>query len=204
MSSELDAVLGRLKGGERLVVAGLGDSLTAGWLVLSGFFERFCDGLASRFPAATIVRVNAGLAGDTVFDGLARVDAVLAEKPDLVVVQFGINDCFGGIYRHEFLETLGVLVRRLREGGATVILATGNPLQDPNDQDALRHFYTAIREAGRSNGVTVAHLDQLWAAHLFAVPGSEGLYQPDGVHPTDRGHEILSLGLLGLFDENPV
>lgn len=199
MEQTLESLRQRLEQGERVVVAGLGDSLTAGWLVHRGFFDRFCDGLAARFPRAKLECVQAGVPGDTVFDGLDRVDEVIGRQPDLVVVQFGINDCFGGVYRHEFQETLGVLVDKLLAAGAQVILATSNPLSDPTDQDAVRHFYTAIREVGRSRGVPVAHLDQLWLAHLQAAPGTVGLYQPDGVHPTDEGHEILALGLLSLF-----
>jgi acyl-CoA thioesterase I len=200
MERTIQSLRPRLEQGERIVVAGLGDSLTQGWLVMQGFFDRFCDGLAKRFPQATFVRVNAGVPGETIFDGLARVDEVLESKPDLVVVQFGINDCFGGVYRYEFQETLGVLVARLLEGGALPVLATSNPLADPVSQDAVRHFYTAIREVGRSHQVPVAHLDQLWVAHTLAAQGSAGLYQADGVHPTDLGHEILAMGLLSLFD----
>jgi len=201
MATDLGSFGERLARGDALVIAGLGDSLPQGWLVQAGFFARFGEGLQQRFPSARLEFHNFGVPGDTVFDGLARLEPVLAVHPDLVVVQFGINDCFSGVYRHEFQETLGILVDRLQQAGALVLLATSNPLRAPVDQDAVRHFYTAIREVGRSRGAPVAHLDQLWVAHTTAAAGAEGLYQPDGVHPSDAGHEILALGLLNLFEE---
>jgi len=64
-----------------------GDSLTA----CGGPGGRFSDILADRFPRHTFV--NRGVGGETFEDALARLDSdVLAERPDIVLVEFGAND----------------------------------------------------------------------------------------------------------------
>ena len=185
--------------GERLVVAGLGDSLTCGWLVRRSFFERFCDGLEARYPAAALRRVNSGVPGSTALEGLERVNAVLRHRPQLAMVQFGLNDCFGGVSSSEFRKALGMITDRLLEGEAMVILVTSNPPSDAAGRDAVQHFYEVVREVGLSRGVPVAHLDRIWLAHTRRTLGADRVYQIDGVHPTDEGHEILAMGLLSLF-----
>ncbi|MBM4319013.1 MAG: SGNH/GDSL hydrolase family protein [Deltaproteobacteria bacterium] len=200
MERELADLGKRLEAGERLVVAGLGDSLTAGWLVRRGFFERFCDGLQARFPRARIERVLAGVPGDTAADGLARVGGVLRARPQLVVVQFGLNDCFCGVHPHEFQQTVDALVERLQGAGAAVILATSVPLAEPRAQDVVSRIYAALGEVGRRRHVPVARLDLFWLSHVQAAPhAARGLFQADGVHPTDEGHQLLAEGLLGLL-----
>ena len=38
----------RLEIGSAVTIAGLGDSLTQGWMVKKGFFDRFCDRLSEK------------------------------------------------------------------------------------------------------------------------------------------------------------
>jgi acyl-CoA hydrolase len=65
----------------------LGDSITAGVGAEPG--PPYPDLLAARLGTPVI---NAGVPGDTAEDGLARVDAALAENPWLVIVELGGND----------------------------------------------------------------------------------------------------------------
>ncbi|HOX05655.1 MAG TPA: AMP-binding protein [Planctomycetota bacterium] len=64
-----------------------GDSLTS----CGGENGRFSDILAERFPGHLFV--NKGVGGDKLADALARLEAdVLADRPDIVLVEFGAND----------------------------------------------------------------------------------------------------------------
>ena len=53
--------------------------------------------LQQKYPEAKVEMINSGISGDTSLDGLARLDwAVLSYEPDLVTINFGINDCCPG------------------------------------------------------------------------------------------------------------
>src|SRR4051794_17423393 len=64
-----------------------GDSITAGIGAEPG--PPYPDLLAARLGTPVI---NAGVPGDTAEEGLARVDAALAQNPWLVIVELGGND----------------------------------------------------------------------------------------------------------------
>ena len=84
--------------------------------------------------------INAGIGGNTTHAALARLAAeVLAHRPDLVVVQFGINDSAVDVWKNppaveprvpleQFEANLRGIVQTLRARSAKVILMTPNPL----------------------------------------------------------------------------
>jgi len=95
-----------------------GDSLTA----CGGENGRFSDILAERFPGHDFV--NRGIGGETLVDGLGRLQSdVLAEEPDIVLVEFGANDWWGDERSPAaWAADLEKIVRRVRASGAQVVL----------------------------------------------------------------------------------
>jgi len=86
----------------------LGDSITAG--VGAGPGEAYPELLAARLGTAVI---NAGVSGETADQGLARVDAVLAEDPWLVVVELGGNDILRQVPPEQTERSLRGILDRL-------------------------------------------------------------------------------------------
>ncbi len=104
-----------------------GDSLTA----CGGENGRFSDILQDRFPGHAFV--NRGNGGESFVEALPRFDAdVLAERPDVVLVEYGANDW----WRNERPPTawaadLEQILRRLRATGAqAVVLGAFGPYLD--------------------------------------------------------------------------
>lgn len=95
-----------------------GDSLTS----CGGENGRFSDILQDRFPGHTIA--NRGCGGDSFEEALPRLEAdVLAENPDIVLVELGANDW----WRNErpfraWAADLEQILRRLRAGGAQPVV----------------------------------------------------------------------------------
>lgn len=94
-------ILEKLKTGQRVRIAFLGDSVTEGCFEGDArpedqqyvYHTRFCNMLRERYPNAQIESTNAGIGGNTAGMGLFRMETdVLARKPDFCVVCFGIND----------------------------------------------------------------------------------------------------------------
>jgi lysophospholipase L1-like esterase len=100
------------------LVVFFGDSITQGYGVRP----------EESFPALVaqslgLPMVNAGVSGDTMGAGLARLERdVLAHRPRLVVVELGGNDFLRRIPLAETLRDLDAIVGRLVEGGAMVVL----------------------------------------------------------------------------------
>ncbi len=183
------------RGGD-LDIAALGDSLTDGWMVRRGYFLRACDALEERAPTLRIQRMGAGIPGDTAFGGLGRVERLLARGPQLVLVQFGLNDCFSGERVDVYQRNLQRIVGAVRDAGAEPVLVTSCPLESAPAMAMARPFYQAMRELGRSHGVLVADTAAYWLQAEAAGEAPTGLWQPDGVHPTDQGHALMARGVV--------
>ncbi len=189
--------LRRLREGGDFLVAGLGDSLTQGWMVSRGYFERFVEGLEGAFPEVHIHSINAGVPGDTSRGGLQRMEHVLARNPDLLLVQFGINDLWCGVPLSSFLSNMEAMVEGARRSRAAPLLVISCPLSSERDQEYADPFFDAIRSLGDRYGLPVADVDAHWRARA----DWDDHRTDDGVHPTDAGHALMAEAVLKLFSD---
>ena len=118
--TRLLAAMKKAQAGEQVTIGYLGGSITMGSLSST---PETCYAYLSwlwwkeQFPRADIRYVNAGIGGTTSHFGTARVDDdLLYAKPDVVFVEFSVNDD----NTEHFMETYEGLVRRL-------LKATGYP-----------------------------------------------------------------------------
>jgi acyl-CoA thioesterase-1 len=201
MHAAITALVERMMRSEELLIIGLGDSLTYGWEVERGFFDRFIDILGGRFPSARIERHNAGIPGDTADGGLARLGRLLDFNPDLVIVQFALNDAFSGIDPRDFEGSMQSIAARVLELPAAVMLVTSCALEREHDAAIVRPFYDAIIRVGSRLSVPVAQLDRFWSTSALSRSGAV-LHNADGVHPNDQGYALMAEGLLELFEND--
>ena len=111
-----------LEEGEEARIVLFGDSITAGFAVRRGFDHFWLSMLKETYPKAAVAMRNQGACGATSFDGLARLDwSVVAHNPDLVTVNFGINDMYSGIRLGEFKGNLIAIVERIAMTTTTTI-----------------------------------------------------------------------------------
>ena len=109
----------RVQRGEELTVGFLGGSITQGSLASSDttpyaylVYRWWCD----TFPRACIHYVNGGIGGTTSHFGVSRaVEDVLMYQPDVVFVDFSVND----EPEEFFQETFEGLLRKLLSWGSS-------------------------------------------------------------------------------------
>ncbi|MFW6369399.1 MAG: SGNH/GDSL hydrolase family protein, partial [Myxococcota bacterium] len=177
---------------EELRIAGLGDSLTYGWMVQRGFFDRFCDSLARQHPRAKVTRFNEGVPGDTARGGLARLPGLLAREPHVVMVQFGLNDLFCGVEPRDFARSLERIVEGVHAGGAVAWLVVSSPLADPDLAAAALPFYDTIRTINVDQELPLANLDAYWRERADPCTAAGAHFLEDGVHPDEEGHALMA------------
>ena len=126
-----------------VVIACLGDSVTHGCFDLfvdekgdfephympdHGYVAKVGRKINELFPAAAVTMLNAGISGDGSKGGLERLERdVLCFKPDLVIVNFGLNDSMGGDEGvAAYAANMTEIFRRVLESGAEALLVTPN------------------------------------------------------------------------------
>jgi len=169
----------------RPAVVCFGDSLTAGFGLDPG--QSYPDVLQQELDRRGYGYrvVNLGVSGDTSQDGLARLGQALAEKPRIVVLEFGANDGLRGQPVAITERNLGRMMEALRGAGARVVLA-GITLP-PNYGPAYLARFDAIfpRLAAEYKTPLIPFL-------LAGVAGHGDLMQPDGLHPNARGARLVA------------
>lgn len=96
-----------------------GDSITFGYGVNPG--EDYPAALAKMVSHPVI---NAGIDGDTTFDGLKRIETdALQKDPRLVVVEFSGNDFLKKIPKEETFKNISRMVDEIQSAGAIAAIA---------------------------------------------------------------------------------
>ena len=82
---------------EDVSIVALGDSLTAGYGLVpeAGLVPQLENWVRSQGHDVSLI--NAGVSGDTTAGGLARIDWVLSDDVDALIVELGANDMLRGI-----------------------------------------------------------------------------------------------------------
>lgn len=195
--SSLQSLRNRLQSQQEVTLLGLGDSLTQGWMVKQGFFDRFINQLKRKYPRCTIHSHNHGVPGSTAQEAIERLYRVDEIQPDGVIVQFALNDCFVGVPVGNYSRHLENIATALIQQGIGVILVTSCPVEDEGFGSQVMDFYKAIEILAKRMNIDAIRLHDYWLNR--AAFCKQPLLQADGVHPTDAGHELMAKGLLAAF-----
>jgi acyl-CoA thioesterase I len=167
-----------------LRVVALGDSLTAGLGLVPG--KAFPDRLeaALRAKGWDVKVTNAGVSGDTAADGLARYEWAVPPDADALIIELGANDMLRGHSPGATKAALGAILERARAAHLPALLA-GMRAAPNLGTDYGREFSAIYPALAKTYGV------QLYPFFLDGVAGDPKLNQPDGLHPTAEGVEVI-------------
>jgi acyl-CoA thioesterase-1 len=167
------------------VIAVLGDSLTAGLGVAPD--EAYPALLGARLAREGYDYrvINAGVSGDTSSGGLRRVDWVLRQQPEVVVVALGANDGLRGQPVALLRDNLVAIVQKAKAAGARVLLA-GMRLPPNYGAAYARDFAAVFPDVARRTGVPLVPF------LLEGVAAEARLNQDDGIHPNAEGQRRIA------------
>ncbi len=166
----------------RIVV--LGDSLSAGYGLPANaaFPERLAAALKAKGVAATVG--NAGVSGDTASGGLGRLDWSVPPGTDAVILELGANDALRGVDPAVTKTALDKILSKLDARHIVVLLAG---MRSPRNMGAdYVQAFDAIYPALASTHALV-----FYPFFLDGVATDAKLNQPDGLHPTAAGVDVI-------------
>ncbi|WP_228062582.1 arylesterase [Lysobacter sp. H23M47] len=156
----------------------MGDSLSAGYGMAAeqGWVALTADRIAKQKPQWRVV--NASISGETTAGGRSRIlDAVVRERPEVVVIALGANDGLRGLPTARSADNLAFMIGAAHGAGAKVLLIG---MQMPPNLGAsyTRAFEQNYRTL--ANRFNVALLPFL----LQPIAADRDAYQDDNLHPT--------------------
>jgi len=171
------------------VILALGDSLTAGYGLTpeQSFPAQLETALTQKGIAARVL--NGGVSGDTSAGGLSRLDWLLGEKPDLVIVELGANDGLRGLDPAATRGNLDRIAMRIRESGAHILL-TGMRAPPNLGSEYGAAFAALYRDIAEKHGAAY------YPFFLEGVAADPALNQEDGIHPTAEGIAVIVENIL--------
>ena len=166
------------------VIVAFGDSLTAGFGVPADQTYPARLGERLKREGYDYRVVNAGVSGDTTAGGVRRVDWALRLKPEIVILELGVNDALRGQKLAGVRANLDQMITRFQAAGARVLVA-GMRLPPNYGDRYAEDFHRLYAEVAR------AHQAALMPFFLDGVGAVARLNQADGIHPTAEGYAIV-------------
>jgi lysophospholipase L1-like esterase len=163
----------------------IGDSLTSGVSPYGGYPEH----LQSRLSVPVI---NLGQAGITSEQALKQLPALVAAKPQIVVIELGGHDFLRGRSRASTADNLKRLIDACRQVGAEVVL-----MEIP--RGFIVDPYAGLeREIARQNDLELVDDTSIRKLVLWSPSGPLGMWtsgpylSDDGLHPNEHGNQYLA------------
>lgn len=181
-------VMQRAENGDRITIAFIGGSITQG--CLSEWYSNCYSYLVfkwfeEKFPKTAFTYVNAGVGGTTSHFGVARVEQdVLRHHPDLVFVEFSVNDENTDFFQ----ETYEGLIRRIISyplNPAVVLLH--NDFYDDRESAEDIHRRIGSHYSLPSISIGSSIIPEVQSKAIMARELTS-----DDLHPNTVGHALLA------------
>jgi len=185
--ARLAQVMRRAQNGEAITIGFLGGSITEGYFSTTpelNYASRVTKWWQDTFPKADVSIVNAGVGGTGSIIGVHRMnDHLLCRKPDVIVVEFAVNDL--GQYTVPSRESYENVVRRCLQSGAAVLMLFTLNKEGKNVQDEQivigKHYDLPMISVWNAIWPPLASGERKWED-----------YSGDNVHPNDNGHAVVA------------
>jgi acyl-CoA thioesterase-1 len=209
---ELPRTLHKLKSGQPVNILFFGDSITVGGNAsklsnVPPFMPPYPDLVIQNLKRAyksDITFKNLSVGGMTAVWGLQNIAQVATEKPDLVVLAWGMNDSSGGAGRptHDFIADIqGQIdaVRKLQPNAEFILVSSMLPNAECNwaNPQVILAYRDALKKL-TGPGIALADLSSVWEVILKSKTYLD--FTGNGVnHPNDFGHRLYAQTLSALL-----
>lgn len=131
--------------------------------------------------------VNAGVSGETAAGARRRLDWLLRQRFDVVVLETGSNDMLRGTAPSATRATIQAIIDRVRQERPDVPIVLAGMMAVPNlGAEYGREFREMYVELAEENELALVPF------LLEGVGGVPALNLPDGIHPNEEGHRRVA------------
>ena len=190
--ARLAKLMNKAKNGEDITYVAIGGSVTEG-AYASDYKTKSYAGLThkwlqSTFPQSDVTFVNAGIGGTSSLYGVHRIEEdVLKYDPDLVIIEFGVNDTTHEIQYEAYSSLLRRVLEHKSQPAVLILFVMGSSgsNQQTWQQPIAMHYDLPIISYRDAVWPEVNNKDNIYGQYLW-----EDICA-DYVHPTDKGHAII-------------
>ena len=196
----LQKTIHKLKTGQDLKIVALGDSLTYGWMVEKGYLDFLKERLVVKYPGSILKIINRGIPGDTAEGGLCRLqDHVIKSNPDLVFIQFALNDAFFGYPVERFQNNIMTIIKEIKNDTSSEILLLTSTALDERDKHIAEKYYSSLKYIAEKEDIPVVLVHEYWEKRISEGIEFSSLVQADYVHPTVEGYRLMAEAIVEAF-----
>lgn len=173
----------------------LGDSLAEGYgLDESMAFPRVVEKKLIE-KKKNVKVINGGVSGATSASGIQRLKWHLKKPVDVLLLELGANDGLRGLSVPDTKKNLKEIIKFAKEKKVKVMLL--GILMPPNyGADYTGQFEKMYKDVAKEE--QVPFLPFL----LDGVAGNAKLNLPDGIHPNQKGHEVIAEKVVKFLEKN--
>ena len=172
----------------------LGDSITAGFGLARAEGPPARIQVRLRERGRNVRVIDAGVSGDTTAGGRARIEWSLADRPHAAIVALGGNDGLRGLTPQQMRANLTAILDALARRNIPTLLA--GMVAPPNlGRDYGREFAEVFETLSRERPGLV-----FYPFLLDGVAGEAALNQPDRIHPTAQGADLIARRMLPFIE----
>jgi lysophospholipase L1-like esterase len=206
------AFIKRLQAGEKVTIVTMGTSLTGGqwrWpdVMMAGWLNRDYTGQVTLFNEGVGASASSvGPGNNAALSGLGKLPAVIARKPDVVFIEFSVNDAYlpYKISLEDSKRNLDTIIDRILEANpkTEIILQTMNSVKDKPEHGAdgaatqrpkLAEYAEGYRQVAKARGLRLVDHYPNWKKLMQERPAEFDKLVPDGIHPRDEGYWTVLL-----------
>lgn len=195
-TSRLAAAMKKAESGEKITIATIGGSITQGTAASNTalcYSSLFFSWWQEKFPECEIETINAGIGGTNSYLGVSRVnDDVLSKNPDVVVVEFSVNDTDKVMNKFSY-DSLVRKILSYETNPAVILLFTTQ-----EDGTSLQDIH---KEIGKSYNLPMLSYREVVYPEVSAGNLLWTDISPDNIHPNDSGHALIGELLSRYLDE---
>lgn len=165
----------------------------------------FCD-LDKFYPG--LDAVNRGIAGDVTYGVLRRMEeSVYALVPRLVVLLIGINDIARAHLPETTLENIREIISAIRVNcpDTAIIVQSVYPVNPKWRENYAKRNTPLVKELNAGIEALATEFGCTFANIYPYLVGDDGYlideYTKDGLHPNEKGYEVISSHLRPIIDE---
>ena len=174
-------------------LAVFGDSLSNGYNLPEK--ESFCTQLeqALKNKGHTVKVLNASKNGETTEGGLNRIENLLSQKPNAVILELGINDSFRDIPIQTIKENLEKMINTFRDNHIPVLLVGMKtlPNKPANYQKEFEKMYRSLASKYSLDFYPFFMNGIFNSRTVWDLQSQNANLLPNDIHPSSKGVAIM-------------